>query len=286
MDWFERCRQTKLDNLNSRSSVSICRDIHRTRPLYSDHRGSRHRGYFSNRYCLYLSAVSFFFFTSIAKAGDVGGVSATASPNASSTGSVINQGIQVLQGPYITNTYGNNIQCQGPTLNFTPFVTGALSRKTPFESHYLDPVYDTSDVNEDGLLDNPGDVLYWKDIRTGQKDSNSWTGGLSATLSIPLDRGLQRRCKEAADVQISLQRQLVANKRLDYELARLKNCGELRKKNITFHPRSPYFSICADVVTGPIPEIIPKHKHSISVDPSEPLLAPLQKGSFVSSPEE
>ena len=55
----------------------------------------------------------------------VGGVSATASPIANSSGSVTNQAIQVLQGPYITNTYGGGIQCQGPTLNVTPFVTGA-----------------------------------------------------------------------------------------------------------------------------------------------------------------
>ena len=44
----------------------------------------------------------------------VGGVSATASPIANSSGSVTNQAIQVLQGPYITNTYGGGIQCQGP----------------------------------------------------------------------------------------------------------------------------------------------------------------------------
>ena len=41
-------------------------------------------------------------------------VSATANPIANSSGSVTNQAIQVLQGPYITNTYGNGIQCQGP----------------------------------------------------------------------------------------------------------------------------------------------------------------------------
>ena len=49
----------------------------------------------------------------------VGGVSATASPIANSSGSVTNQAIQVLQGPYITNTYGGGIQCQGPTMEKT-----------------------------------------------------------------------------------------------------------------------------------------------------------------------
>ena len=75
----------------------------------------------------------------------VGGVSATASPVANSSGSVTNQAIQVLQGPYITNTYGGGIQCQGPTRNFTPYVTGSVSASKPFEGYYDDPVYDVTD---------------------------------------------------------------------------------------------------------------------------------------------
>ena len=63
----------------------------------------------------------------------MGGVSATANPIANSSGSVTNQAIQVLQGPYITNTYGGGISCQGPTANFTPYITHARSDKDPFE---------------------------------------------------------------------------------------------------------------------------------------------------------
>ena len=75
----------------------------------------------------------------------IGGVSATAAPVANSSGSVTNQAIQVLQGPYITNTYGGGIQCQGPTLNITPYVTGSVSAMKPYEDYYMDPVYDMSD---------------------------------------------------------------------------------------------------------------------------------------------
>ena len=113
-----------------------------------------------------------------------------------------------MQGPFHTNTYGGHIQCQGPTLTLSPFLTGAISAKRPYESHYLDPVYDNSDLNEDGILDNPGDVLYFKDIRTGQKDSNSLTGGVSLNFAMPLDGGLQRRCKQAVDTQIKIQQQI------------------------------------------------------------------------------
>ena len=69
-------------------------------------------------------------------AADVGGVSATANPIANSSGSVTNQAIQVLQGPYITNTYGNGIQCQGATMNVTPYVTGGMAFKRPYEAYY------------------------------------------------------------------------------------------------------------------------------------------------------
>ena len=58
------------------------------------------------------------------------GISATANPIANSSGSVTNQAIQVLQGPYITNTYGNGIQCQGATMNLTPYLTGTGNFKT------------------------------------------------------------------------------------------------------------------------------------------------------------
>ena len=75
----------------------------------------------------------------------MGGVSATANPIANSSGSVTNQAIQVLQGPYITNTYGGGISCQGPTMNFTPYVTHSISDKDPFEQKYFEPQYDNRD---------------------------------------------------------------------------------------------------------------------------------------------
>jgi hypothetical protein len=226
----------------------------------------------------------------------VGGVSATAAPVANSSGSVTNQAIQVLQGPYITNTYGGGIQCQGPTLNFTPYVTGSVSKQLPYEPYYNDPVYDMRDLNEDGSLDNPGGILYTVPTRTGQKDNYNLGVGFSATWSRPLDQKLQDQCKEAAAANIDLMKQTTANKRLDFEIARLKNCGELMKQGISFHPRSPYYKVCADVVVNNVTYIKP-HVHSIpSVSrqnevPESPgsslaedLGAPLQTGREQTSP--
>ena len=196
-------------------------------------------------------------------ASDVGGVSATANPVANSSGSVTNQAIQVLQGPYITNTYGGGIQCQGPTMNVTPFATGNIVIKRPYEDYYMDPVYNNLDANDDSIPDNPGEILFYKPVRTGQKDSSTLSIGLSATWSKPLDKNLQKLCKEAAESNIAYMQQNTANKRLDFEIARLKNCGELMKQGIMFHPKSPYHKVCADVVLLNPPGTLPNHSHSI-----------------------
>ena len=197
-------------------------------------------------------------------ASDIGGVSATANPVANSSGSVTNQAIQVLQGPYITNTYGGGIQCQGPTMNVTPFVTGNIAIKRPYEEYWMDPVYNNVDANDDDVPDNPGEILYYKPVKTNQKDSSTLSVGVSATWSKPLDKELQEKCKKAAATQIAWMEQQTANKRLDFEIARLKNCGELMKQGIMFHKNSPYFKVCADVVLINPPGTLPNHVHSIS----------------------
>ena len=121
------------------------------------------------------------------------------------------------------------------------------------------------DGNEigDGVPDNPGSVLYQVPIRTGQKDNYNLGLGFSATWSRPLDKKLQEQCKEAAAANIALMQQTTANKRLDFEIARLKNCGELKKQGIYFHPKSPYYKVCADVVVTNPGGVIPQHVHEV-----------------------
>ena len=278
----------------------------------------------------------------------MGGVSATANPIANSSGSVTNQAIQVLQGPYITNTYGNQISCQGPTFNATPYIQYSKSYKDPWEDFYLEPQYNNQDftgrtteqtvtvknypwepwyddrvrtdlndpnydVNEDGepdrwwedgtdmqievevdgpdgIPDSPGEVAWNKPVRTDMKSNQNFNVGLSATLSWPMDGKLQSLCKEAAATQIEQQKQLTANKRLDFEIARLKNCGELMQKGIMFHPRSPYAAICADVIVVNPGGKLPSHSHSIptptflkpAATPSQPDSSPVEQVSYPS----
>ena len=266
MERIESTGSSRILNSNTRSSLPIHGELSRTR-LVKSHRHTKNNNYKQrNRYYKYLYAVAALFIGSPTYAADVGGVSATANPIANSSGSVTNQAIQVLQGPYITNTYGGGIQCQGATMNVTPYVTGGVAFKKPFESYYDDPVYNMADNNDDGIPDNPGEILYYMPTRTNQSDNYNLSVGVSATWSRPLDKELQEQCKEAVGVQIDMQRQLTANKRLDFELARLKNCGELKKSGIMFHPKSPYYSVCADVVLVQPAGVVVPHMHSLSTN--------------------
>jgi hypothetical protein len=294
MDWSNK--QTDIYTNNARRSVSVHRNVSGSWFKQSNNNSKNYGNPKHHGYHKYLYSVVALLFTLPANA-EVGGVSATAAPVANSSGSVTNQAIQVLQGPYITNTYGGGIQCQGPTLNITPFVTGSGSMQKPYEPYYNDPVYDMRDLNDDGSLDNPGNILYTVPTRTGQKDNYNISLGVSATWSIPQDKKLQDQCKEAAATQIALQQQLTANKRLDFEIARLKNCGELKKQGIYFHPKSPYYKVCADVVVTNPGGVIPPHRHSIpsvsvpnakplspDSSPAAPLGAPLQIRTPLPSP--
>ena len=271
MDEFGSTKQTKLHNHNTGRSLSIHRKLFRAWPLKSHNHtedNNHRKRYQHNKHVLKLISLCLTVGTATPSfASDVGGVSATANPVANSSGSVTNQAIQVLQGPYITNTYGNGIQCQGPTMNVTPFLTGNIAIKRPYEDYYMDPVYNNVDADNDDVPDNPGQILYYVPTRTGQKDSTTVSLGVSATWSKPLDKELQQQCKDAAAANIALMQQANANKRLDFEIARLKNCGELMKAGIMFHKNSPYFAVCADVVLVNPPGTLPNHSHSITPNP-------------------
>ena len=188
-------------------------------------------------------------------------VSSTAAPVANSSGSVTNQAVQVVPSKQFTNTYGGGISCQGATLNINPFLSTTTSWARPYESHYNDPVYDTS-TDEDGNLLNPGSVLFYQPVRTGQKDNFSINGGITATISVPLDRHHVRTCRAAAEKQVALLDTKIAEQRLIYEIKRIKNCADLLKDGIVV--RGVYAQICKDVSLTNPPGVLPPHKHPIT----------------------
>lgn len=137
-----------------------------------------------------------------------------AGPSASATGNVTNQAVQVLQGPYALNTYGGGVSCQGPTMSFAPFLltTGNGS-------------------------DDPETFK-----------SFSGNAGVSLGFNFPLDGSMQELCKERARTEIKRQTAEADKARLDFELVRLLKCGEAKKSGVDFHPQSPYYKVCADIV--------------------------------------
>ena len=199
-------------------------------------------------------------------------VSSTAAPVANSSGSVTNQAVMVTPSSNFSSVI-NGVSCQGATLTINPFLSSTTGWSDPYERFYNEPVYDTIDVTgafdpegnplPDGRPDFPGRILFKKPMRTGQKTNFSVNGGITAQISIPLDRSHIRTCRKAAIKQVELMAATLADKRLNYEIARLKNCANLMKEGISFHPKSPYSQICADVFLVNPPGVLPPHKHSI-----------------------
>ena len=180
-------------------------------------------------------------------------VSSTAAPVANSSGSVTNQAVQVVPSRQFTNTYGGGISCQGATLNINPFLSSTTSFAMPYEAYYDEPVYDP---------DNPGQILYYQPIRTGQKNNFSINGGITATISVPLDRHHVKTCRAAAEKQVALLDAKIAMERMVYEIKRVKNCADLMKDGIII--TGVYAQICRDVVLTNPPGVLPPHTHSIT----------------------
>jgi hypothetical protein len=199
-------------------------------------------------------------------------VSATASPVSNSSGSVVNQAVQITPGQYMKHSYGSQIQCDSATLNISPFASSTHSFGNPNNQYYQEPVYDNSDNfglidpetgldGPDGIPDNPGKVLFYKPMRTGYRQNYSNNFGITATFSIPLDRGPIELCKQAARRQVELYQQALADKRLNYEMGRLSACAKALREGYGFAKTSPFYSICADVVLKPKP--VENHTHEI-----------------------
>ena len=131
-------------------------------------------------------------------------VSATASPVSNSSGSVVNQAVQIVPGQYMKYAVGSGIQCDGATLNISPFVSSTHSFGQPNNEYYHENVYDNSDNfglidpetgldGPDGIPDNPGKVLYTNrreqaiaktsatTLASQPRFQSHWTGGQSTS---------------------------------------------------------------------------------------------------------
>ena len=284
MDATQHEQQAHLEANKSGGKFQLRRVLFRTRRIkrYVDRQKSNYQK--RHRYHKYLSAlvgIGSLFAANPAFADSVGGVSATANPIAQSSSSVSNQAVQILQGPYIQSAVTAGVQCQGPTFNLTPFITYSNSWQQPYEPIYYEPVYDTIDIEggpldenglptPDGIPDNGwGSVAFQKPVRTAQKDNYSWNAGISATISIPLDGGIQERCKAAMTTQNKIQMQMLRNKELDFAIAKLRHCGQLAQEGIRFASHSRFYHVCSDVIVEPKKVTMTPHIHEVTITPSD-----------------
>ena len=137
------------------------------------------------------------------------GVTAVANPQATSSGNVTNQAVQVTNTNLFQNTYGGGVQCQGTTLSVSPFVIQGFSAP---DSH----------VKNDF--------------------------GVAATISVPLDGEAVELCKNRARIEIQRQRAETDKAALDYNLVRALKCTEMIQQGAFMHPSSPYAGLCEDIV--------------------------------------
>jgi len=258
MDRFRFRRKTKLDTDSTGRCFSIYRSLYTTWARVSFRRNSHDPIRKRNRYNYNILAIIGLLFGSPAFAN----TSNTAAPSASASGSVSNFATQVLQGNTIENHYGNGIRCQGPQVSFSPFITSSFNQKRPQDYTYHTPVYDPS-VDEDGNLINPGNILYYQENYSGNKDSLGLNVGAALTFTFPLDQRFQNACLKSATTQEKIQSQILSKERLNYELARLKNCGSLLQDGIQFKKSSKFYALCEDIiVTEKMNQVLP-HTHKL-----------------------
>ena len=271
-------KQTHLSAANPGRRVQPYGALQRTRRSnHHDHsKNNHHRDRYRQHFYLWALA--------LLPMPTWGQVNATAAPSSISNGSVTNMALQTMGGPWPTYHLGpNQITCQGPTLSINPFVTKSHSYTLPRREYQLTPYYDPLDANEDNVPDNPGDILYWQQTPTGQRDSHALNYGVSATFSIPLDSKLADRCKAIGKAQQKLLEQQLNHRLLDYELSRLRVCGEQAKLGVIFRPGSQAAQICADVMVIPKPVVLPPHKHELNAPEND--AKPLPHDSYLFAPD-
>ena len=151
-----------------------------------------------------------------------------------------------MTGPHPVYRMSQGIQCPGPTLTVSPFVTGSRNFDLPFESVTKTPVYSTADADDNGEPDSLARSCTTQSCLKFEKDRRSLNYGITATFSVPLDRRLADQCKRAVDTNIQLQQQLLATNALKHELFRAKQCGELAKAGVQFTGQMSV--VCNDLI--------------------------------------
>ena len=251
-------QQTKLHTQSGRGIFSIYRGLQTALGFKNNRFNKTNNFRIRNRDYYYILTV----IASLLGQPVFANSSSTAAPVAQSSSAVSNQAVQVLNGNLIENQYGNGVVCQTSMLTISPFITSTFNQKRPQDLRYTTPVYNMA-TDDNGNLTNAGEILYDQENYSANRDSLGVNFGIAATFSIPLSNKFQNNCLRSSSTEQKIREQKLANMRLDHELARLKNCGELKLSGISFSVDSPYYEICKDVVVqAKMGQVIP-HTHKL-----------------------
>ena len=151
-----------------------------------------------------------------------------ASPNAVGNSSIINQNMNINNGMTGKQQFGNLV-CSQPTMAVTPFYTGNDAQGE-----------ETYSINE------------------------GW--GVQMSFMIPLG-GSNQTCEDLAKVKLDLAKEELNKQVHDKQLVRVLKCSQLHASGYMINPKSPYASLCNDVIN--IRSYV-KANPSLFVNPSPP----------------
>ena len=183
-----QCRDKRVRSYLHREYVrcrlqSRARD-ERRRSRRADRHHSRDRNRPNHNLIVNLLAVMLFA-TAPAAAQEGDTTNNISNPIATSTGSVNNQAVQINQGGFSRQTFGGGVQCNGPTMVFSPFYLGN-------DTH-------------------------------GDRYVRSQNFGAQISFSVPLDGGMTETCKSIARKRLEKERLDYENK--EFEMCELLQKG-------------------------------------------------------------
>ena len=183
------------------------------------------------------------------------------SPSSSSQGTVINNGYQTINGNFPTHRFSNGIQCQLPTLAFTPFVTKGEGYNTPRITTSRTNIYDTATDSDTGQLLNPGSILYVAEQERIDQTNHNLSYGATLSIQVPLGKRYNDECLASAQAHRKTQEFMLEAKRLEVNLNRAKVCATMLKEGIKFVGDDAIS--CRNIVLTTIPNQILPHTHEI-----------------------
>ena len=183
------------------------------------------------------------------------------SPSASSSGTVINQGINNVSGSFPTHRFSNGIQCQLPTLSINPFITKGENYSHPRITTTRTNIYDLSE-DDNGNLINPGKILYQAEQPRIDQTTNNFSYGVTLQIQVPLGKQFNDMCLRAAETNIKGQEFALTKAKLEANLARLKICSEQLKLGVKYIGDDAV--TCKNVVLTTVPNQVLPHQHSLT----------------------